>query len=173
MKPNKTIITVALACLVITCTGAIVYAKDSFNIYFPPVAAERVAAVEVVQKKLQKTWENGKNQIISEGKEDVSDWNFMDVRTLNENFLSTLTDEEKSSFNAAFYSDERKENLEVGDFMSGLLISPDRTEAKVYWQKKDESYVFISLKTRINEEGHKLWYADGNAKKLSKIKSQE
>lgn len=171
MKAKKTIVTLALACLVITGTGAIAFAKDSFNKFSPSVPAEDAAHVAAVQKRLQKTWENGKNQIINEGKEDVSDWTFTDMRTLHDTFIPTLSDEEKSSFLEVF-GEAKSKNLEVGDSMPGLLFNPDRTEIKVYWQKKNASYVFISLKTRIDEEGHKLWYADGIAKKLSKIIEQ-
>ncbi|MGO4372646.1 hypothetical protein AB4Z21_18170 [Paenibacillus sp. MCAF20] len=168
MKPSKTITTLALAVFVITCTGAIVFAKDSFNKFSPSVPAEDAAHVAAVQKRLQKTWENGKNQIINEGKEDVMDWTFTDMRTLPDTFIPTLSDEEKSSFLEAF--GEAKSNLDVGDSMPGLLFNPDSTEAKVYWQKKNGSYVSISLKTRINEEGHKMWYVDGNARKLPEKK---
>ncbi|MDQ8738386.1 hypothetical protein [Paenibacillus sp. LHD-38] len=154
-------------------TGAIVYGEVSFDKFTPTVAPERAAEVHAIQKKMQTTWKNGKNQIISEGKENITDWTFTDIRTLHEIFLPTLTNEEKSFFLEAFNGEEKRKNLEVGDFMPGLLFSHDRTEAKLYWQKKDESYVYISLKTRINEEGHKMCYVDGNARKLPKIKSQE
>ncbi|MDT0126312.1 hypothetical protein Q9R46_26950 [Paenibacillus sp. RRE4] len=66
----------------------------------------------------------------------------------------------------AFYSDERKKNLEVGDLMSVLLINPENTEAKQLWEKKDGSYIVINLKTRHHENGYNEWYVDGKAVKI-------
>ncbi|HEY2491983.1 MAG TPA: hypothetical protein VGI33_03520 [Paenibacillus sp.] len=66
----------------------------------------------------------------------------------------------------AFYSDERKKNLEAGDLMPALLISPDQSEAKQFWQKKDGSYIVIDLKTKL-DNGHNEWYVDGSTTKIN------
>ncbi|MGM1050587.1 MAG: hypothetical protein ACQEXX_31360 [Bacillota bacterium] len=67
----------------------------------------------------------------------------------------------------AFYSEERKRNLEVGDIMPALMISPDHSEAKQFWQKNDGSYIIINLKTQKLDNGHNEWYVDGNAIKIN------
>ncbi|MCE5173391.1 hypothetical protein LQV63_29550 [Paenibacillus profundus] len=55
----------------------------------------------------------------------------------------------------AFYSEERRRNLEVGDKMSALLISKDGMEAKQYWEIRNGSFVVIDLETKKSKDGKK------------------
>ncbi len=43
--------------------------------------------------------------------------------------------------------------------MSSLLISPDKSQALVYWEKANGSYVVIGMKTKITSSD--TWYVDG------------
>jgi hypothetical protein len=130
------------------------------------VAPDEKAAVEIVQKKIQGIWENGKKVIISEGKQPVENWEFFDIRELHSTIFSEFTDEESSSFLEALYSEERTKNLEVGDSMSAILMSPDKSRALVYWMKKDGSYIFMNLYSQEDAKANKLWYSEGNSRKL-------
>ncbi|MEI0736295.1 hypothetical protein VQ056_05870 [Paenibacillus sp. JTLBN-2024] len=66
--------------------------------------------------------------------------------------------QERSSFLDAFYSEERKNNLDVGDYMPALLINPDKSHALVYWEKANGSYVVMDLKTKSNDSNS--WYVN-------------
>ncbi|MDK8179605.1 hypothetical protein [Paenibacillus sp. UMB4589-SE434] len=84
---------------------------------------------------------------------------FLNLLNFEEELLSSFSKEEQSSFLEAFYSEERRENLDMGDKMSALLISPDKSQALIYWEKANGSYVVIKMKTKITSSH--TWYVDG------------
>lgn len=180
MKINKrvSIIGVVIFALVITATVTIA-TTNPFNMYTPPVdnlTAEEKEHVNSVQKMLQESWRIGKESILEIGKQSVGDWEFFDIRNMNETLLPQMSLDERISFvEAIYHNDERKKNLEVGDLRSAILISPDRSEAIVYWEKKDGSYVFMNLRTEVSktldqtDKDQKKWYLDGEAVKIESI----
>lgn len=95
---------------------------------------------------------------VSSKDEDLSNWTFVDFNQLDDKVASFSRDE-GSSFLDAFYSKERRENLDVGDYMPALLLNPDETEGLVYWEKADGSYVVIDLKTKSDDSDS--WYVNG------------
>ena len=72
--------------------------------------------------------------------------------------ISTFSMQKRSSFLEAYYSEERRANLDVGDYMSALLINPEKSHALVYCEKANGSYVVMDLKSKRNS---KSWYVDG------------
>lgn len=159
-------------------SGTNLYASDSVSSLFPDVASESQADALALQNKLESSWNEGRSLIINEkaptnsynlhstlssnrisdDKTDLAEWSLVNIMDLNKDFLDSTSEKERSSFLKAFYSDERKANLEVGDFMSALLLSPDRSQAKVYWQKYDDSFFVMDLHKDQDEN----WHITGN-----------
>lgn len=177
MKFNKKSI-IAIAIGLIALSGTSVYASGAFDNLFPEIEPQYQEQAQIVQNKLENSWETGSEKVIaqslksksftlSKNEESIKDWILVDVIRLDEKLLSSFSEDEKSSFMDAFYSEERKKNLQVGDIMPALLISPDHSEAKQFWQKSDGSYIVINLKTKELSSGHNEWYVDGNAIKIN------
>ncbi|AZS16809.1 hypothetical protein [Paenibacillus lutimineralis] len=114
---------------------------------------KQILEEEMTENKLVQSWEKGR-EIISLNNESFSEWTLMNTAQLHEK-LSNLSRQERSSFLNAFYSEERTSNLDVGDYMSAILISPNNSEALVYWEKSDSRYVVIHL---LNDDSN--WYVD-------------
>ncbi|MFC7680741.1 hypothetical protein [Paenibacillus sp. GCM10028914] len=163
MKNNKKSMIFAVLCL-ISISGTSIYAGGAHDYLFPEIEPQYQEQAQEVQNKLENSWDRGKEIIlaklrVSEG-QIANDWRLVDVVRLNENLLNSFRDAEKSSFIDAFFSEERKKNLEVGDLMPALLINPDQTEAKQFWEKHDGSYIVINLKSK-KKNGLREWLVDG------------
>nr|WP_145164529.1 hypothetical protein [Paenibacillus terrae] len=164
-KINRRFIILTLAVLVLI-TGTSVYAYDALPSHFQNVSPEQQAHAQAVQDRLTQSWTQGREIIQnSEGKvlatsskdDDLSKWTFIDSDQFYD-MLSTFSTQKRSSFLEAFYSEERRANLDVGDYMSALLINPEKSRALVYWEKANASYVVMDLKSKRNS---KSWYVDG------------
>ncbi|MGZ7445048.1 hypothetical protein [Paenibacillus sp. TH7-28] len=127
--------------------------------------------MNAVQDRLTQSWTKGREIILGREAdkafatssdiskdEDLSNWTFFNVTQLHDE-LSSFSKQGRSSFLEAFYSEERKNNLDVGDYMPALLINPDKSQALVYWEKANGSYVVMDLKT-ISDDSNS-WYVDG------------
>ena len=57
-------------------------------------------------------------------------------------------------------------NRQSGDLLSSVLINPEFTRAKVIFQRDEGKgkTILVNLETKIDENGVKVWYVDGNAK---------
>lgn len=175
MKFNKKVITFIAICI-ISLSGTSIYASGVFDNLFPDIEPQYQEEVQEVQNKLENSWITGKEKILTELKpvlrvaegSSSNDWRLIDVVRLEENLLNSFSEAEKSSFMDAFYSEERKRNLEVGDLMPALLISPDQTEAKQFWEKHNGSYIVIDLKSKEVESSNREWFVDGSALRLQR-----
>ncbi|WP_145141235.1 hypothetical protein [Paenibacillus sp. Y412MC10] len=164
-KINRRSIILTFAVLVLI-TGTSVYASDVLPSLFPNVSPEDEALPQAVQDRLTQSWSQGREIILSsEGRafginskdEDLSKWTFIDFAQFYD-MISTFSMQKRSSFLEAYYSEERRANLDVGDYMSALLINPEKSRALVYWEKANGSYVVMDLKSKRNS---KSWYVDG------------
>ncbi|MCY9517029.1 hypothetical protein [Paenibacillus apiarius] len=180
MKFNKKSIAIVIGVL-LAVSGTSVYASATytdlfrtvtFSDLFPTESSEEQSEVQFIQDTLEKSWKKGLDQIISQTNSSATTFTVDSYTVLNhleatdDSFLSKLSTQEKSSFLAAYYSEERRKNLDVGDYMPALMLSKDGLEAKQYWEKKDGSIIVIDLKTK-NEDGDNLWYVSDNAKILN------
>lgn len=165
-KINRRFIILTFAVLVLI-TGTSVYASDALPSLFPNVSPEDEALAQAVQDRLTQSWTQGREIILnSEGRafginskdEDLSKWTFIDFAQFYD-MISTFSMQKRSSFLEAYYSEERRANLDVGDYMSALLINPEKSRALVYWEKANGSYVVMDLKSKGNNS--KSWYVDG------------
>lgn len=144
--------------------GTSVYASGTVSSLFPTISSEHQDAKKV-QDLLTQSWAKGKEILqgsaevkafinSSKSKDQVlSNWTFTDATKLDE-LLSSFSKQEQSSFLDAFYSKERKENLEKGDYISALLLSPDKSQALVYWEKANGTYVVLEMNTKSGNS----WY---------------
>jgi len=145
--------------------GTSVYANDTVSSLFPTISSEHQDDAKKVQDLLTQSWAKGKEKLqgsaevkafINSSKskdQDLSNWTFIDATKLDK-LLSSFSKQEQSSFLDAFYSKERKENLEKGDYMSALLLSPDKSQALVYWEKANGTYVVLEMNTKSGNS----WY---------------
>lgn len=165
-KINRRFIILTFAVFVLI-TGTSVYASGALPSLFPNVSPEDEALPQAVQDRLTQSWSQGREIILSsEGRafginsknEDLSKWTFIDFAQFYD-MISTFSMQKRSSFLEAYYSEERRANLEVGDYMSALLINPEKSRALVYWEKANGSYVVMDLKSKGNNS--KSWYVDG------------
>jgi len=165
-KINRRFIILTFAVLVLI-TGTSVYASDVLPSLFPNVSPEDEALAQAVQDRLTQSWTQGREIIMSsEGRsfginskdEDLSKWTFIDFAQFHD-MVSSFSMQKRSSFLEAYYSEERRANLDVGDYMSALLINPEKSRALVYWEKANGSYVVMDLKAKGNNS--KSWYVDG------------
>lgn len=174
MKMNKKTAIIALG-IALAISGTTVYASDSFaNIFsYKTDNLEEQQHIKNVENKLVFSWNLGReailNQSITSGafttQQNLSQWKMVNSVEFEDKLLSKFKSKEKSSFIDAFYGEERKSNLEVGDYMPAILINPELTEAKQFWQKHDGSYIVINMKT-TKANGKKQWYVEGNAERI-------
>ncbi|MCG7406581.1 hypothetical protein MH117_04060 [Paenibacillus sp. ACRRX] len=169
-RKNKKIIVLGLATFILI-TGTSVYASGAISSLFPTVSSEHQDKAKIVEERLTHSWNKGReiiqkseqvkvsNRTDVNADQDLTNWTFVNSHNLKEDILSSFSKEEQSSFLEAFYSEERSKNLEIGDKMSALLISPDKSQILVYWEKANGSYVVIQLKTKITSSH--TWYVDG------------
>lgn len=173
VKKRTAIITLGLAFAI---SGSSVYASDSLtNIFsFNTESQEEQQYIKNVENKLVSSWNLGKETILHHSiksvtmttQQDLSEWNMISSIEIEDKLYSKFKSEEKSSFIDAFYGEERRANLEVGDYMPAILINSELTEAKQFWQKYDGSYIVINMKTK-NSNGSKQWYVEGKAEHLN------
>ncbi|GIO66614.1 hypothetical protein NYE48_02195 [Paenibacillus sp. FSL M7-1455] len=172
IKLNRKVILLTFV-IFILITGTSVYASGVLSSLFPTIGSEHQDIAKSVQDRLTQSWNKGREIILEtqrseEGKAsatsseiskdlDLSNWTFIDVTQLQDE-LSSFSAQERSSFLDAFYSEERKNNLDVGDYMPALLINPDKSHALVYWEKANGSYVVMDLKTKSNDSNS--WYVN-------------
>lgn len=165
MKSKFIILTVAILVLI---TGTSVYASNTISSLFPTISSEHQDRSKEVQNRLTESWTKGRDIILkSEGgkvfatnvkDEDLSKWTLIDFTQLHEK-LSSFSNQERSSFLDAFYSEDRKNNLDVGDYMPAVLINPDESQALVYWEKANGLYAVMDLKTKSDDSDS--WYVNG------------
>ncbi|MFD0618255.1 hypothetical protein ACFQZR_12345, partial [Paenibacillus sp. GCM10027629] len=148
-------------------------ALQTYSSLFPDVSSEHQDSVKKVEDRLNQSWTKGKEVILKseEAKsfanstdisedQDLTKWKFVNLLNLEEELLPSFSRQEQSSFLDVFYnSEEKRENLDVGDYMSALLISPDKSHALVYWEKANGSYVVLEMKTRSDDSNS--WYVNG------------
>lgn len=94
---------------------------------------------------LNKSWEKGKNKLIEIKGEKIKDWKLINVGDVDIEFVKNLSKEEASSFNKAFFSEERKNSLQIGDRFPALLLSNSSDEAILFWERKNGNIVYIEL----------------------------
>ncbi|WP_028544339.1 hypothetical protein [Paenibacillus taiwanensis] len=170
-RNNKKLIVIGLATFILI-TGTSVYASGALFSLFPTVSSEHQDEAKIVEERLTQSWNKGREIIQKSEKvkalinsndistdQDVTTWTFLNLLNFEEELITSFSKKEQSSFLEAFYSEERRKNLEVGDKMSALLVSPDKSQALVYWEKANGSYVVIGMKTKITSSD--TWYVDG------------
>ncbi|WP_223068674.1 hypothetical protein [Paenibacillus caui] len=171
-KMNKKITVLALATFILI-TGTSAYASGAVSFLSPKnINSENQAQVKKVEERLTQSWTRGREIILkNEGAkafanssdnnkdQDLLNWTLLDITKLHDELLSSFSKQEQSSFLEAFYGEDRKENLEVGDYMPALLISPDKKRALVYWEKANGSYVVLEMKTKSDDSNY--WYVNG------------
>ncbi|MDR0270833.1 hypothetical protein [Paenibacillus sp.] len=168
-KMNRKLIILTSTILVLI-TGTSVYASDAFSSLFPNVSSEHQDEAKAVQDRLTQSWNKGREIILeNEGgkefaisseiskEENLSNWTFIDFTKLPDK-VSSFSTKERSSFLEAFYGEERKNNLEVGDYVPALLMNPNNSQALVYWEKANGSYVVMDLKTKSDDSSS--WYVN-------------
>ncbi|MGG3284448.1 hypothetical protein [Paenibacillus solani] len=174
MKMNKKTTIIALGAA-LAVSGTSVYASDSFtNIFsYKTDNLKEQQHIKNVENKLVSSWNLGRetilNQSITSGtfttQQNLREWKMVNSVEFEDKLFSKFKSKEKSSFMDAFYGEERKSNLEVGDYMPAILINPELTEAKQFWQKHDGSYIVINMKT-TKSNGTKQWYVEGEAERI-------
>jgi len=168
-KMNKKFIVLTLATFIMI-TGTSVYASGTISSLFTDISfSEHQEEAKKVEDLLNQSWSKGRELLTNNegttafanigGDQDLTKWTFIDITKLQEELLSSFSQEEQSSFLDAFYSKERIANLDVGDYMSALLVSPNKSEALAYWEKSNGSYVVLEMKTKNNDSTS--WYVNG------------
>lgn len=166
---NKKFTLITLLIILLT-VGTSAYANDTIASLFSDINSENNSQIQEVEKRLNQSWDKGRKLILQnrgnadlsinkklENEEYLSNWEFMNIDTLN-NELASFSIQERSSFLEALYSKERTENLHIGDYMPALLMNSAKSHAIVYWEKANGSYVFMELKTE--KEDSNSWYVD-------------
>ncbi|XOJ00887.1 hypothetical protein ACMX2M_03900 [Paenibacillus polymyxa] len=167
-KINKKVITLGIASFMLVA-GASAYASGTISELFPTVESEHQIQAKQVENRLNQSWAKGKevlerstnantfalNSARGSVNNDLSDWTFGDITNLDE-LLSSFSDQEKASFLEAFYGKERQENLEQGDYMSAVLLSPNKEQAIVYWEKANGNFITLDMKTKSDNS----WFVD-------------
>lgn len=165
-KINKKFIILTLATFIMI-TGTSVYASGTISSLFPDVSSEHQEEAKKVEDLLNQSWSKGRELLTNNegttafanigGDQDLTKWTFIDITKLEEELLSSFSQEEQSSFLEAFYGEERIANLDVGDYMSALLVSPNKSEVLVYWEKANGSFVVMEMKTKNDGS----WFVNG------------
>ncbi|OPA73756.1 hypothetical protein BVG16_27100 [Paenibacillus selenitireducens] len=169
-KMNKKFIIFGLVAFILII-GTNAYTSGTKSSLLPNVSPEDQAMVKKVEDRLNQSWTKGREVILKSeeakafaNSSDISGYHELTKWTIindlnNDELLSSFSRKERSSFIDAFYSEERAKNLDVGDYMSALLINPDKSQALVYWEKANGSYVVMDLKTKSDDSNS--WYVNG------------
>lgn len=117
---------------------------------------------------LNKSWEKGKNKLQKIKGDKIKDWQLINIGDVDIHFVKYMKEEEADSFNKAFFSDERKNSLQIGDRFPALLVSGSSDEAILFWERENGNIVYIelskSLDTKsVSETG--AW-SSGDAKEI-------
>lgn len=134
-----------------------------------------------VNEMLHKTWQRGKEIIAAESRildfgtnktfdvnksVNVEDWEIIDSADIDIRFTNDLTQEEASTFNAALFHEERKENLEAGDKFPAILLSPDREKAILFWEKKNGNIFMYPILSRTDQDGKREWFVPSPGREI-------
>lgn len=93
----------------------------------------------------------------------VQDWKLISSGDIDIVFTNFLSSREVATFNAAFYSDERKAALEIGDIFPGVLISPNQDQVILLWEKGDGRAVYLMIDSKTDSNGNRTWALNGKA----------
>lgn len=168
-KMNKKFIVLTLATFIMI-TGTSVYASGTISSLFTDKSfSEHQEEAKKVEDLLIQSWSKGRELLTNNegttafanigGDQDLTKWTFIDVTKLQDELLSSFSQREQSSFLDAFYGKERRENLDVGDYVSALLVSPNKSEVLVYWEKANGSFVVLEMKTKNDDSNN--WFVNG------------
>lgn len=98
---------------------------------------------------LNKSWANGVNKIINLKGLQIKDWRLINSGDVDIEIIKNLSQAEASSFNAAFFSDARKNSLQVGDKFPAVLVNKTTTELILFWERENGNIVLIPIKKDV------------------------
>jgi len=124
-----------------------------------------------IYSAMMKRWENARDKIINQklSKESTQlsqQWRIIPSSDIDLELTNTLSAEESSSFADALFSDERKKNIERGDYFPAVLLNDAKDRAILTWLKGNGETVVIDIKSKRDREAKRTWYVDGNATKI-------
>ncbi|MDU0329087.1 hypothetical protein ACTNDP_20710 [Paenibacillus barengoltzii] len=126
-----------------------------------------VAKPEVLEF-LNKSWEKGKDKLQQIKGDKIQDWQLINIGDVDIQFVKYMNEEEADSFNKAFFSEERKNSLQIGDRFPALLVSGTSDEAILFWERENGKIVYIELsksKDTKSINGAGAW-SNGDAKEI-------
>jgi|GEM_PF-1234830 len=123
---------------------------------------------ELFNESMQK-WEKAKdkaiNDILSDDTSVKNDkWTVIPSTDFDIEFTNYLPKDEANSFKDALFSDERKDNLSVGDHLPALLLNEKKDRAILTWLKGNGETAVIDIKSKLDDSGNRTWYVYGKAK---------
>ncbi|MFD0716988.1 hypothetical protein [Paenibacillus sp. GCM10027626] len=183
MLNKKILLTTSAAMLASVVVGASVWASIEKNDFTPTelVNGHKVTThvnnhesfqernSPELYKSMMEKWERAKeiaiNDIMSRDAAIMKEiWTIVPSTDIDLELTNHLSKEESNSFKDALFSDERKNNISVGDYMPAVLLNEKKDRAILTWLKGTGETVVIDIKSKKDESGNRIWYIDGKAK---------
>ncbi|MBD3918447.1 hypothetical protein H8B09_06740 [Paenibacillus sp. PR3] len=181
MKMTKKFILSMSATLLLTATGLAVWAKSddkpSETVNGTPITSTSYISEHKSYKERRtpelynesmKKWEHAKDKAINEILSDdatvkTEKWSIIPSADFDIEFTNYLSQDESNSFKDALFSDERKNNLSVGDHLPALLLNEKKDRAILTWLKGTGETAVIQIKSKTDDSGNRTWYVYGKA----------
>jgi len=124
-----------------------------------------------IYSAMMERWEIARDKITNqklskESDQSLQQWRIIPSSDIDLELTNTLSAEESSSFADALFSNERKNNIEPGDYFPAVLLNDAKDRAILTWLKGNGETVAIDIKSKLDREGKRTWYVDGNATKM-------
>ncbi|WP_018751852.1 hypothetical protein [Paenibacillus sanguinis] len=102
---------------------------------------------------LNESWNKGREKLIEIKGENIKNWKLINAGDVDIEFVRNLAKEEANSFNKAFFSEERKNSLQIGDRFPALLLSDSLDDAILFWERENGNIVYIEMSKTVNAKG--------------------